>query len=91
MEQLNRIDAPFSETLKKSDLRNVTYDWAETILDSVLHEGILKDISVDGTVVGLGKNAIRIKDNLFLKKLIFFLKGIGKVSPSKKRDMVIQH
>jgi hypothetical protein len=88
LEELNTINSTFSETLKNSDLQNVSEDLAEALLDSVLQEGILKDIPVIGTVVGLGKTAISIKDHLFLKKIFSFLKGISQVPPEKRREMI---
>lgn len=88
MEELENIDASFSETIRNSDLKEVTLDFAENFMDSFLEEGVVKDLPIIGALVGIGKIAINFKDKLFLKKIIYFLSGINHISVEKRRKMI---
>lgn len=88
MEELNKIDKSFSETLRNSDLQNITIGLAETFVDSILNDRVLKDIPIVSTIVGFGKTAISIKNSLFLKKIIYFLTEIKQISAEKRKRMI---
>jgi hypothetical protein len=70
MSELNKLSNSFCHTLKDSDLQNVTIGLAEVFADRLIEEGIAKDIPIIGTVIGLGKASMGIKEILFLKKII---------------------
>lgn len=88
MSELNEISNSLESTLKDTDLQSVTIDLAETFTDSFLHDGILKEIPIIGTIVGLGKTGLKIKDQLFLKKIIYFINEIKNI-PAEKREAII--
>lgn len=88
MEKLENIDKSLTQTIISSDLQGVSTDLMESILDSTLNEGLLRDIPVLGSIVGLGKSAITIRDRIFLKKILSFLSGIGHVSDDERRKMI---
>ena len=46
MNEIKRISNSLEETLKDSDLQSVTIDLAETFTDTMIFDGILKDIPV---------------------------------------------
>ena len=64
------------ETLSSSDLPSITQDLTEVALDSVLQDGTLRDIPVIGTIVGLTRIAIAVRDKLLVRKIIDFLKAV---------------
>ncbi len=70
MSELNNLSKSLEHTLKNSDLQNVTIGLAEVFKDSLMEDGIAKDIPIIGTVIGLGRASIGIKEIFFLKKII---------------------
>lgn len=88
MSELTTLSNSLEQTLKDSDLQNVTISLAEVFTDSLLEDGTAKDIPIIGTVIGLGKTAIGIKESLFLKKVIYFISELKNVSAAKRHSMI---
>lgn len=88
MNGIRKISNSFEQTLKDSNLQNVSIGLAETLSDSILEDGLLKDIPIIGTIVGLGKSTIKITDLLFLKKVISFLSELENVSIKDRKEMI---
>jgi len=68
----NNIDL-LSESITSSSITKISTDLIEVGLDSFLEDGLLKDIPIIGTIVGLAKTGIGIRDKLFAKKILKFL------------------
>jgi len=88
LNEIKQISNSFEETLKDSDLQNVSIGLAEVLSDSFLEDGLLKDIPIVGTIVGLGKVSIKITDLLFLKKIISFLSELETISVKDRKMMI---
>jgi hypothetical protein len=88
LDELNEISSTFSETIRNSDLHEVTEGLAETFLDTMLHEGVLRELPIFGSLIGIGKTVFNIRNSLFLKKIIFFLSEMGHVPVEKRRKMI---
>ena len=88
MKSINNISNSFERTIKDTDLQNTATGLGELIIDGVLKDGVLKDIPIIGTIVGLGKTASNVKDNLFLRKIIYFLSEIKKVNVTERNKMI---
>jgi len=88
LNEINKISNSFEETLKDSNLQNVAIGLTETFADSILEDGLLKDIPIVGTIVGLGKTSIKITDLLFLKKVISFLAELETISIEDRKKMI---
>lgn len=88
MSELNKLSNSFSQTLKDSDLQNATIGLAEIFSDSLIEDGIAKDIPIIGTVIGLGKASMGIKEILFLKKIIYFIVELKNISATKRHKMI---
>lgn len=88
MNELNKLSKSLNQTLWNSNLQNVTSSLAETFSDNLLNNGILKDIPIIGTIVGLTKTAISLNDRLFLKKIIHFISEIKDVKPEKRKELI---
>ncbi|NJB84208.1 hypothetical protein [Wenyingzhuangia aestuarii] len=84
----NNISNSFNETLKDSDLQNIGGNLSELILDSVLEDGVLKDIPIVSSIVGLTNIGIKISDRVLLNKIISFLFELKNI-PSEKREEMI--
>jgi len=90
MNDLKKMSNSLEETLKDSDLQNLTTDLAETFADSLLNDGILKDIPIIGTIIGLTKSAISFNDRLFIKKLIFFISELKNTDPLERKRLITE-
>jgi len=88
MNEIKKISNSLEETLKDSDLQSVTVDLAETLTDALIHDGVLKDIPVFGTVLGLSKFAINLNDRLLVKKLIYFISELKEVDKEKRNRLI---
>ena len=88
MSELNTLSNSLEHTLKDSDLHNVTISLAEVFADSLMEDGTAKDIPIIGTVIGIGKTAIGIKESLFLKKIIYFISELKNISSEKRHAMI---
>lgn len=81
-------DFNIEETLS-SDFTNISKDMLEVGVDSILDDGLLKDIPIFGCLISLSKIGVNIKDRLFIKKLSHFLYETQRV-PKNKRERVIK-
>lgn len=78
MANFSEVKLSLTKTLKSSDLQNVTGNLAEVVLDSTLESGVAKDIPIIGTIIGLGKLSVSVRDSLLLKKIDIKLQTIFK-------------
>ena len=88
MDEIKQIDKSLSETIRNSDLKGISEDFAEIAIDSMLNEGVLKDIPIVGTILKIGKTFTTVKDQLFLKKIIAFLSQIKDVPQERRKQMI---
>ena len=87
-QSINKISTSLGSTLMGSDLTPVTIDLAEVSFDQLLSDGVFKDIPIFSTLIGLGKTAHSIREQLFLKKIIYFISKINTI-PQKEREDII--
>ena len=88
MPELKELTNSLDKTLKDSDLHNVTTALSEMLVDSLIENGVTKDIPIIGTIVGAGKVALGIRENLFLKKIIYFISELKEIPTSKRHQMI---
>lgn len=88
MTNITTLSDALESTIKESELQNITIELAEIIGDTFLKDSILKEIPILSTIMGLGKGYIGIKDALFTRKLIRFLKEISEISPNVRLDEI---
>jgi len=88
MNEIKTLACSLEDTIKSSELKNIGYDLSEVALDSIMSEGLLKDLPIVGTLLNLGKTAISIRDYLFQKKIIGFLTALDDVSVADKEDVI---
>jgi len=70
---MNTLPDKLTETIKDNNFQDVIKDLGETAIDAVLNEGVLKEIPILGSILGLGRATMSIQDKLFTKKLLAFL------------------
>ncbi len=69
-----------SKSLAISGLGSIATDLGEVALDSFLIDGIAKDIPILGSLVGLYKSGVNIKEYIFRKKIEGLINNISKIS-----------
>jgi hypothetical protein len=77
-------------TLSRSDLPNALGNLSEVAIDSLLSNGVLKDIPVIGTLLAIGKTVGTVKDYLFAKRLILFLTTMSSLSTEERNALVLK-
>ncbi|MFR9546123.1 MAG: hypothetical protein SNJ29_11170 [Rikenellaceae bacterium] len=88
MSNIDNISPSFASTLAKSDLSTLMKDGVELSIDSLMDDGIAKDIPVVGTIVGLIKSSQNIGNWLFLKKILAFLTKLESVDRQQREKMI---
>lgn len=83
MEEQN-IESSLLTTIVNSDAKDIATDMLELSLDSVLDDGLLKDIPVLGTLAKLYTTGNTIQGKIFQKKIIKFLYETEKTKKSDK-------
>jgi len=66
---------------------DVSIESAEVILDSLLKNGILKDIPIVGMLVALFKTGKQVTELFYLKKLIGFIYGYEKIPEKMDKNI----
>jgi len=89
-EKTHELLISFTETLKSSDLSKVSGDLIEVGIDSVLKNGMLRDIPIISVLSGIWNTGIAIRDYRFLNKLLLFLHESSKL-PLEKRLQLIEN
>lgn len=88
LNEIKKLSNSLENTLKDSDLQSVTTDLAETFTDSLLNEGLLRDIPIFGTIIGLTKATLNLNERLLLKKLIYFLSKLQDIPVEKRLKLI---
>lgn len=88
MNEIKELSTSLEETLKDSDLQNVTADLAEAFTDTLLNDGLLRDIPIIGTIIGLTKASISLNERLLIKKLIYFIAELKDIDVEKRRKLI---
>ncbi len=74
-------------TFGKAGGYDVIAKLGEVTVDAFMNEGVLRDIPIIGTLVGLGRAGVAVRDLLFVKKLQAFLVELQKV-PEEREQFV---
>lgn len=78
------------EVIKDRELQKISNDVIESVIDTNLPEGLIKEIPLLSTIVG-GYNAVTsIQDRLYLKKLLTFLNELKSVSSEQRIEQIIK-
>lgn len=82
---MNELVPVFETSLFDTSLTDVGIDFLELGIDSVLQDGLLKDIPIVGTIVGVGKFAQNVHDRNLLRQTLVFINEFnnGRISSAK--------
>lgn len=81
------IQKSFNDSIV-SNLYGIAEDLAEFDIDQILTNELLKDITIVGIFAKLLSLGINVKDKLFLKKVLSFLKPIKDIPKEKREEMI---
>jgi hypothetical protein len=85
----NQLSESFIKTISSSNLGDIAKETAEITVDSFLKEGVLKEFPIVGSLLGVWKTGIAIRDFRFLKKMLLFMDESSKLS-FKSREKIIE-
>lgn len=70
---MNELVPAFESSMFDSPLANIGMDFLELGIDSVLQDGLLKDIPIVGTIVSAGRFAQNVHDRNLLRQTLAFM------------------
>lgn len=82
---MNELVPVFETSLFDTPLVDIGVDFFELGIDSILQDGLLKDIPIVGTIVGVGKFAQNVHDRNLLRQSLVFINEFnnGHIAPEK--------
>jgi len=86
----NSIGQNLLTVIKDKSLKEVSTNIFESILDTKISEGIIRDIPIISTIFGSYNAATTIQDKLFVRKLFAFLQELKDVPEDKRIDQIIK-
>jgi hypothetical protein len=86
---VNNLSDSFKNTISLSNLGELAKETAEVTMDTFLKEGVLKELPIVGSLIGVWKTGLAIRDYRFVKKLLLFLDESSKLS-FEKRERIIE-
>lgn len=87
MDKNDNLSTSMKETLEYGNFEFLG-DYGEIMLDAAINDGLLKEVPVIATIVGVGKCIKNVSDIRFAKKLISFLIPIKDVSPEQRAKAI---
>jgi hypothetical protein len=82
------IGPSLEETLADTQLPSLLVEYTEVALDTLLVDGVVKDIPIIGTLRGLWKSGVIVRDYLFVRKLLRFLGPLSEVPHEERVKMI---
>ena len=77
---MDELVPAFESSLFETSITDVGIEFAELGIDSILSDGVLKDIPIVGTIVGVGKLAHNVHDRNLLRQTLTFIKEFNRSS-----------
>lgn len=85
----NGLGISLMETILKSDLPALINELGEIGIDTLIDDGVFKDVPIFGAITAISKTCGNIRDYYLSKKLLKFLKEISSLS-AEERKMLIE-
>lgn len=76
------------ESVTSGDSLELIKDYAEIGIDAVLEDGVLKDIPIVGSIVGLMKVGVTVSDRMLINKLRKFIGVLADLSPAEINETI---
>lgn len=91
MAKQETIEGKLVESIVIKDVGDLVSDYAELGLDSILDEGLVKDIPILRTCVSIAKVGLNIRDRLYVKKIANFIKQVGDTTQEEREAFIKEH
>jgi len=75
-------------SIKDGGIEDIGLDIAEIGIDAILDEGIFQELPIVKTIVSFTKTGLMIRDRLFIKKILLFLRELDEMPEEKKKEVV---
>ena len=85
---IDKIQNDLTESLCSSKLKDLSVDVSELTIDSLMDDGLLKQIPVVKTILAIVETTQNISNYLFLKKILSFLSNVKGMSAKKRKKMI---
>ena len=82
------INLEIIDSIASENLSSTAQDFAEIALDSLLEDGILRDIPIFNALISLYRSGVQIRQQLFFRKIVNFLKELSEISIDERRKFV---
>lgn len=69
-----------SKSLAIGGMTSIATDWGEVAIDSVMNDGVAKDIPILGSLINLYKSSVNIKEHIFHKKIEGLIDNISDIT-----------
>src|SRR4030042_7133538 len=82
------IEGKLVESLEVKELGGLIAEYSELGLDSILDDGVVKDVPILRTLVGLAKVGFNIRDRIYIKKIAGFLAQVGQTTQEQREAFI---
>lgn len=84
----NSIQGNILESIRDENLIEIYKGSGEIAIDSILNDGLLKDVPVIGAFISTVKGVASIRDKIFLQKLLHFLTCQSDITEDEKNEFI---
>lgn len=84
------LGVSFIDTMKSDEVTDVISGIVEAVIDGELKDGLLKDIPIISTIVGIGKLAIDVRDYFLVKKVLRFLLELKDITRDERNAFFME-
>lgn len=88
MSDTDSLGTSLVATLRSDEVGSIAAHAAELGIDAALAAGLLRDLPIISTLVSITKVGLNVRDTLFIRKLLKFLRELKDVSPQERQRMV---
>ncbi len=82
------IQGKFDDSLRNSVLPDAAVDIAESSIDALLDNELLKQIPIVKIFIGAAQVGVNIRDKLFLKKILSFLSNVDGIDLGERQRVI---
>jgi hypothetical protein len=86
--EIKELSDSLEETLIDKNFESAMIELSELTIDSMLDEGIVKDIPVINILIGIAKTAFNVRERLFLHKIVSFINGLNDTSLEQRQKTI---
>lgn len=83
-----KLEGKLVKSIEAKELSDLAVDYAEVGLDSILDEGIIRDIPILRTLVSIAKAGLNVRDRLYVKKIAYFLQQVGNTTQEQREEFI---